>query len=237
VANDYFSFRQFTIYQNRSAFKVGTDGVLLGACAVLSGASSIFEIGTGTGLIAIMCAQRSEAHIIAIEPERNSFQQAVENSRSSKWSDRISVLNSDLLNFASQYEGKFDVIISNPPYFRGSLLNPDKVRASARHTFSLSSGDLLGGCEKLLNQEGNLQVILPYEEGTFFIAEAGGKGLYCNSIIKIKPVPEGKVIRLIMKFERVKRQTHEKFLTIETGTRHNYTEEYKEFTRDFYLKF
>lgn len=237
MANKYFEFKQFKIRQEESAFKVGTDGVLLGACTDLSGAASILDIGTGTGLIAIMCAQRSEADIFAIEPDHNSYLQAVVNVKACRWAERISVIESDLANYSSGQEKKFDIIISNPPFFRNSLLNPDKSKASARHSYSLSSDDLVRGSDTLLNKGGSLYMILPYEEGTLFIAEAGAAGLYCNSIIKVKPFPEGKVIRLIMKFERLKKQIREKFLTIETGTRHHYTEEYKELTKEFYLNF
>jgi tRNA1Val (adenine37-N6)-methyltransferase len=214
MANDYFSFRQFTIKQERSAFKVGTDSVLLGACADLSGTERILDVGTGTGLLAIMAAQRTGAIISAIEPDKDS----------------------DLLSFAYENEQKFDSILTNPPYFRDSLRNPDEKKSSARHAFSLSSDDILKGSSLLLKPSGSLQLILPYEEGTLFIAEASGYGFFCNRIIKVKPNPTGKVIRLIMKFERTKKPVHEKFLTIETGVRHQYTEEYKEVTKDFYLK-
>jgi tRNA1Val (adenine37-N6)-methyltransferase len=236
MANDYFSFRLFTIKQERSAFKVGTDSVLLGACADLSGTERILDVGTGTGLLAIMAAQRTGAIISAIEPDKDSFGQAVENALSCRWADRINVVHSDLLSFAYENEQKFDSILTNPPYFRDSLRNPDEKKSSARHAFSLSSDDILKGSSLLLKPSGSLQLILPYEEGTLFIAEASGYGFFCNRIIKVKPNPTGKVIRLIMKFERTKKPVHEKFLTIETGVRHQYTEEYKEVTKDFYLK-
>lgn len=237
MPNDYFRFKQFTIQQEKAAFKVGTDGVLLGACADLRGAGRILDIGTGTGLLAIMAAQRSGAAVIAIEPDYDSFIQAEENVNACPWPDRIKVINSDLNQIGNFTNEKFDTIITNPPYFRDSLLNPDVVKSSTRHSYSLSSEDILEASSILLTDRGNLQLILPYEVGAIFIAEAGVKGFYCNSIIKVKPNPAGSVIRLIMKFERTKRPVHEKFLTIETGTRHNFTEEYKEATKEFYLKF
>jgi len=237
MANDFFAFKEFTIHQNRPTFKVGTDGVLLGAVADTGDAEHVLDIGTGTGLIAIMCAQRSKAWITAIEPDKESFLQAVINARACRWSDRITVLNSDLQSFVPVSDNKFDLVVSNPPYFINSLLNPDMIKSATRHSFSLSASDILNGADLLLTEKGSLQLILPYDEGTLFIAEAAGAGFYCNSIIKIKPYPEGKIIRMIMKFERVKKTTYEKFLTIETGSRHSYTEEYKELTRNFYLKF
>jgi tRNA1Val (adenine37-N6)-methyltransferase len=237
MGNDYFRFKKFTISQDKTAFKVGTDGVLLGACADLSGVSRILDIGTGTGLVALMTAQRSEADIVAIEPEAASYLQALENVRDSPWPGRIEVVNTKFRTYTSEVNGKFDLIITNPPFFRDSLKNPDPARSAARHTDSLSSEEILEGTIALLNDNGSLQLILPYAEGNLFIAEANLFGLYCNRIIKVKPNPSGDVIRLILKFERVKKQLSEKFLTIETGIRHRYTEEYKDITKDFYLGF
>jgi tRNA1Val (adenine37-N6)-methyltransferase len=237
MANSYFNFRQFSIFQDKSVFKVGTDGVLLGACADIEGAERILDVGTGTGLIAIMAAQRSNANIVAIEPEVLSFHQASKNVINCKWKERIEVLNVGLNEFSAAFPEKFDLIISNPPFFRDSLKNPDPDKSAARHNDSLTSNDILHNAVELLNPEGNLQLILPYTEGTLFITEASQFGLFCTRIIKIKPFPSGEIIRLIMKFERIKKPVSESFITIETGSRHSYTEEYKELTKDFYLKF
>lgn len=237
MANSFFEFKKFVINQDKSAFKVGTDSVLLGSCADLTGARSILDIGTGTGLIALMAAQRSEADIVALEPDHDSFLQASENVNGSPWSDRIMVVNETFRNFRAEENNKFDVIITNPPFFRDSLKNPDAAKSAARHTDSLLPEEILGGTIMNLKDRGSLQLILPYVEGNIFIAEAQTFGLYCTRIIKIKPTPSGGIIRLILKFERVKRQLSEKFLTIETGIRHRYTEEYREITKDFYLGF
>jgi tRNA1Val (adenine37-N6)-methyltransferase len=235
MANNYFRFKQFTIVQEMSAFKVGTDGVLLGACADFTGAKRILDVGTGTGLLAIMAAQRSNAEIVAIEPEENSFAEACSNAGGSKWKERITVLNTRFQEFSSLHPEPFDIIISNPPYFRDSLKNPDEIKSSARHSDSLSSSEILEGVKSLLNTGGSLQLILPYAEGTLFIAEASLCGFYCTRILKIRPVPTAEIKRLILKFERQKKPVNEKFLTIETGTRHHYTQEFKEATKDFYL--
>ena len=237
MSNNYFIFKQFRINQKKSVFKVGTDGVLLGACADLTGGKRILDIGTGTGLIALMAAQRSKAAITAIEPEIKSYHEAYENAANSKWGDRIEVLNIGFCEYSAGIGEKFDVILSNPPYFRDSLKNPDPERSATRHSYSLNSYDILEGAGKLLKSDGSLQLILPYVEGTLFIAEASKYGFFCNRIIKIKPVPAGDIIRLIMKFERIRKPLKEKFLTIEAGPRHRYTEEYKEITKDFYLSF
>lgn len=236
MANNYFSFKQFTVCQDRCVFKVGTDGVLLGASADISGVSHILDIGSGTGLIALMLAQRCNAEIVAIETDRNSFGQACENAEKSKWSSRISVLNVSLQDYKPG-DRRFELIISNPPFFSDSLRNPDMIKAAARHNDHLSNKDLLEGTVRLLSDFGRLQVIMPYAEGNILIAEAQEYGLYCNNILKIKPLPTSEVRRLILTFSRQKQKTSEKFLTIEHGKRHEFTEEYKNLTKDFYLKF
>ncbi|MBK7628876.1 MAG: methyltransferase [Bacteroidales bacterium] len=236
MANSHFTFKEFTIFQEKAAFKVGTDGVLLGAVADAINRKYILDIGTGTGLITIMLAQRCEAEIVSIEPDYESFLQAEENVAKCKWRSRIKLINCDLQSFNPE-ERKFDLIVSNPPFFSDSLKNPDPRKSSARHNDSLSSADLLNGVAKLLNDGGIFQLIMPYVEGTIFIAEAQQYGLYCNKILKIKPLPTSDVRRLIMTFSRERLKLTEKILTIERGERHEFTDDYKALTKDFYLKF
>ncbi|HOU02323.1 MAG TPA: methyltransferase [Bacteroidales bacterium] len=236
MSNSYFSFKQFTIRQDRCAFKVGTDGVLLGASADTGGAQKILDIGTGTGLIALMLAQRCQAEITAIEPDKDSFGQACENVRNSKWQKRINIHNSSLQDF-NPGNLKYDLIVSNPPYFRDSLKNPDPAKAASRHNINLSENELLKGVSRLLEDTGKLQVIMPYAEGNIFIAEASDFGLFCIKIIKIKSLPTSDIRRLILTFSRTRQEAVKQFLTIEHGRRHEFTDEYKNLTKDFYLKF
>ena len=236
MANNYFSFKQFTIHQDKSAFKVGTDGVLLGASAEISGVKRILDIGSGTGLIAIMLAQRCDAEIVAIEPDHDSYIQICDNVNLCKWRSRIKVEHTDLQNY---YPGKvkFDLIVTNPPYFTESLKNPDPVKSATRHNDSLTSDEILKGVLRLMDDDGHLQIVMPYVEGNVFIAEAHRYGLYCNNILKIKPLPTTEIRRLILTFSRLRSKTTEKFLTIEHGRRHEFTEEYISVTKEFYLKF
>lgn len=236
MANNYFSFKQFTIHQEKAAFKVGTDGVLLGVIADTEGVRRILDIGTGTGLIAIMLAQKCNAEIVAIEPDNESYMQACDNVSQCKWSDRIIVEHTDIQSYNPGRE-KFDLIVSNPPYFTNSLKNPDPRKSSARHNDYLTSADLLTGVSKLLSDEGKFQLILPYVEGNVFIAEAQEYGFYCNSMLKIRPLPNMEVRRLVLTFSRKQSALSERFLTIEHGRRHEFTEEYINLTKDFYLKF
>jgi tRNA1Val (adenine37-N6)-methyltransferase len=235
MASNYFSFKQFTIHQDKAAFKVGTDGVLLGAAADVKAVRRILDIGSGTGLVAIMLAQRCDAEIVALEPYNDSFIQCRENVELCRWSDRIKVENTSL----QQYEDKqkFDLIVTNPPYYSGSMKNPDPGKAASRHNDSLSETDLLSNVSRLLQDSGRLQLILPAVEGYIFLAAAAGWGFYCNNLLKIRPLPSGEVRRLILTFSRQRGKPVEKFLTIESGSRHEYTEEYKRLTKDFYLNF
>jgi tRNA1Val (adenine37-N6)-methyltransferase len=236
MANNYFIFKEFTIFQDKSAFKVGTDGVLLGAIADVSNVKRILDIGSGTGVISIMLAQRSEAEIVSIEPDNASFIQACDNVRLCRWSGRIKVLNTNLQNFDHDME-KFDLIVTNPPYFSDSLKNPDPRKSSARHNDSLTSEDILTRVSKLLEDKGRFQLIMPYAEGNIFIAEARQYGLFCNNLVKIRPLPTTEIRRLILTFSMERLKVTEKYLTIERGRRHEFTEEYINLTKDFYLKF
>lgn len=235
IPNNYFNFKQFTVNQEKSAFKVGTDGVLLGAYIDVSGAESILDIGSGSGLVSLMLAQRCEADITAIEPDQDSYRQTCENSEHSPWRDRIKVIQTDLQNYYPG-EGRFDLLVSNPPYFNESLKNPDPRKSAARHNDSLSSEELLKGVMRLINDNGRFQLILPYVEGNIFIAEAHLYGLYCNDILKIRPLPGAEIRRLILTFARERKVPAERFLTIEHG-RHEYTDDYINLTKEFYLKF
>lgn len=236
MANNYFNFKEFSVFQEKSAFKVGTDGVLLGAISDFKGRNRILDIGTGTGLIALMAAQRCDGLITAIEPDEESFAEASENVSGSKWSNRIKVINTDLQSYFPDEE-KFDLIVSNPPYFSNSLKNPDSRKSASRHNDALTTKELLKGVARLLCKDGIFQLIMPYAEGNIFIAEAPQHGLYCNKILKIKPLPTSEIRRLILTFSREKIRVKESFLTIERGARHEFTEEYKSLTKDFYLKF
>jgi tRNA1Val (adenine37-N6)-methyltransferase len=235
MANNYFSFKQFTIYQDKSVFKVGTDGVLLGAVTDITGVRSILDIGSGTGLISIMLAQRSDAAITTIEPDLESYIQTTENVSRCNWNNRIKVEHTDLQKFNPAL-GNFDLIITNPPYFSGSLKSPDPRKSATRHNDSLTSVELIENVVKLLNDEGRFQLIMPYAEGNIFIAGANKYGLYCNNILKIRPLPNSEIRRLILTFSRIRKKPVEKFLTIEHG-RHQFTEDYINLTKDFYLKF
>lgn len=253
-----FYFKQFSIRQDKCSMKVGTDGVLLGAWAeqspeALQKAGSapvkILDIGTGTGLIAIIMAQKySRAAgpavnftIDAIDSDEASCLQAKENAEASGFSGKISVKHQSLLRFSENAAAhSYDLIISNPPFFHNSLKSPDNARNQARHSdFSgLSAENLVASALKLLGREGAFCLVLPKTEGESFIAGAEKTGLYCNKLTKVFPKPAKGCTRMLMQFHRYKKQLAETILTIETGKEPNdFSEEYKLLMREFYLNF
>jgi len=235
MANDYFQFKQFTIQQSSAAFKVTTDSVLLGSWADFTNAKTILDIGTGTGLLALMAAQRSNAQITAIEPDEMSFCQAKFNISASPWLGRVFLFNYSLQEFVISANTHFDAIITNPPFFTRSLINPDPRKAMTRHTGTLSSEFLLSASAKLLEKSGNLHIVLPVTEGNTFIEIAQSFGLFCHRSLRIKTTPSQSPKRLLMSFGHTEVFPEELSLVVEKGQRHYYSDEYKVLTHDFYL--
>ena len=229
-----FKFKQFEIAQELTAMKVGTDGVLLGAWANLTHAKHILDIGTGTGLIALMCAQRQNNAIIdAIEIDPDAAQQAAGNFNNSKWQRRLNLIHTDFNNFHAGK--KYDVIISNPPYFDEQYENPDSQRNMARHTATLSLKTLIKKSKKLLKDDGNIQLILPADKLSQLHQIIEQEKLYLNKICYVKGHKNTKIKRILVKISGLYTKPEEQQLIIEKS-RHNYTDDYIYLTRDFYLK-
>ena len=232
-----FTFKQFHIDHSRCAMKVGTDGTLLGAWATMPANGRILDIGTGTGLIAIMAAQRtSEAKITAIDIDEDCVLQAQENIAASPWPDRIEVIHSALQEFDASE--KFDVIISNPPYFIDSQLSPDAARSTARHTTTLPFNELVTGVRRLLADGGHFSLILPPTEMERFRSAARGV-MFVVRECHVWSTPTSGVRRIMAEFqaEPPAELTVVEKIVIEEKGRHEYSEEYRTLTRDFYLKF
>lgn len=232
----FFRFKQFSIHQELCAMKVGTDGVLLGAWTNVSNGSSILDIGTGTGLVAIMLAQRTSASIDAIDIDNGACLQAEENVKQSPWKNNISVIHSPLQLFAMEAQKIYDIIVTNPPYFTNALKTPNEQRNLARHNDSLSITDILQGVNKLLNPAGRFVIILPYIEAQLFIVESAMYHLYCNKKLVIKTLPTKKPTRIIMEFSKRRTKLVEDELSI-YHSENIYTEDYKELTKDYYINF
>lgn len=233
-----FTFKQFHIDHSRCAMKVGTDGTLLGAWAALPPhAKKILDIGTGSGLIAIMAAQRHPtAKITAIDIDKDCVMQATENAVASPWAERIEVIESLLQEYSP--EEKFDVIISNPPYFADSMHSPDKQRTTARHTASLSFKELTEGVLRLLADDGLFAVILPTAESELLLSASRGR-LFTWRRCEVWSTPESGARRIMLELKREppKDLAQKEKIIIEQGGRHVYSEEYKALTADFYLNF
>lgn len=236
-----FTFKQFTISQDRCAMKVGTDGVLLGAWARIARSRHILDIGTGTGLVALMAAQRSKADIVAIDLDAEAVVQAAENVAASPWAERIQVFEADareLANsefIASNPELLFDAILCNPPFFENSLKSPDAARSMARHTDTLSFDELACNAAHLLAPKGELSVVIPYDRAHDMTVSAACQGLFATRQTIVVPVQGGKPKRILMAFT-AEGAAH----TMETlyihDAQHQYTDEYKRLVSDFYLK-
>jgi tRNA1Val (adenine37-N6)-methyltransferase len=236
MPNNYFQFKQFRIEQNHAAMKVGTDGVLLGSWFDVSRASRILDIGTGTGLIALMAAQRCKATIEAIDIDEGAIKDAAFNFSQSPWADRLHAHWVSLGNYVLQFPEKYDTIVSNPPYFVNGNPSENKQKARARHTGTLTYAELFRGVAGLLNPEGTFSAILPVSSLTPFKAEAANYRLFQSKLVMVKPKPSKAAARVLveMKFEAFSEKTET--LTLETEIHHEYSPECKELFSDFYLK-
>lgn len=237
MSNSYFQFKQFTIQQEGCAMKVGTDGVLLGAWTDCQSAHRILDIGTGTGLIALMLAQRSEATIIGIEINECAVEQAKKNIQKSPWSSRIDIQHISFQDYLQQTTPSFDLIVSNPPYFDKSLKSPSKERSIARHTDTLTFEEILEGCKALLNENGRLCLILPFQEGKKLLSKAIIDRWYCVRETSVIPREGTAPKRLLISLSLQEGSCKYSELMIETDKRHAYSAAYIELTKDYYLKF
>jgi tRNA1Val (adenine37-N6)-methyltransferase len=236
--NSYFKFKQFIILQDRCAMKVGTDGVLLGAWCSANGTNAL-DIGTGTGVVAIMLAQRnSRLNVVGIEIDEDAAMQASKNMKHSPWDKRLSCLHSDFRTFSNNTSQKFDLIVSNPPYFIDSLKGPIDTRNVARHADELPYLDLMRGVDQILNTNGIFSLVMPYVEGNLFIATASEYGLHCTRKTNVYSKKGKNIKRLLLEFKRTPADTlRESQLYIEGEELNSFTPEYQALTKDFYLKF
>jgi len=217
--------------------KVGTDGVLLGAWVDVGGVKRVLDVGTGTGLIALMLAQRNrEAIIDAVDIDKHACEQAAENVKASPWPDRIKVVHSSFDGFATDRKNGYDLIVCNPPYFIDSKRPEDRKRRIARHADELTLDSLFRSGAKLLEEHGKLGVIFPYADRNVVIQTAEKQGLYPEKILNVRHDAESNLVRVLISFSKeAEKNVQISELEIETGTRHNYTEEFAALVRDFYL--
>lgn len=236
-ATGTFYFKHFGVKDDRSTMKVGTDAVLLGAAVDVAGAASILDIGTGCGVIALMLAQRSDALIEAIDIDEESVKQAKENVVKSPWKERINVINVSLQDYADVCSKKYDLIVSNPPYFSNSLKSPSQRRNLSRHDHSLRYDDLIRIASQILNPNGSFWVILPEAKCEEFIQKAGQNNLFPSKLLYIIPKPNRNIQLVIIRFDKCS-VVAPVIQTLHIKNENNsYSKEYKNLTGEFYLDF
>ncbi len=231
-----FHFKKFEVEQIGAAHPVGTDSVLLGAWADVSGAERVLDIGTGTGVVALIVAQRANPTLmgLALEIHPPSAALARRNFAASPWADRLQVVEMSVQDFAQSTKHQFDLIVSNPPFFSERTVSPDPERRLGRHTATLPPGDLLEAAGRLLAPRGRFCVVLPALEGQRLCELAVPLGLYWTKITRVRSRPEKPVERWLIQFERDPYPFEQAELLIyEQGER--YSEAFRALTGDFYL--
>ena len=216
--------------------KVGIDGVLLGVWSCIENTTHILDIGTGTGLIALMLAQRTTSFVDSIDINPNAFEQASENIRISPWANRVKVQEISLQDFAVKANQHYDLIVSNPPYFVNSLKAPAEDRTTARHTDSLTHEELISNSISLLKPLGRICIILPVKEAGLCKNYALSKGLFCRKEVRVIPKPNSEAKRILMEFGLQDCQNDVSELVIESDIRHHYSDEFSLLAKDFYLR-
>ena len=232
-----FIFKEFEVNQDQCAMKIGTDAVLLGAWTNLDeNPFSILDIGSGTGILALMLAQRSQADLIdAIEIDDQAYEQCVSNFENSPWSDRLFCYHASLEEFVDEIEDKYDLIISNPPFYSEDFKTGSSQRDLARFTDALPFDHLLDSVSRLLSEDGTFTVVIPFKEENQFKLLASEVNLFANRILHIKGSPSSEIKRSLIEFSFRESETEIDELIIETA-RHQYTQDYINLTKDFYLK-
>ncbi len=233
-----FQFKQFTVHQDRCAMKIGTDAVLLGAwCPIDNQPFSVLDIGSGTGILSLMIAQRSHAtQIDALEIDEDAYEQCVENFENSSWSDRLFCFHAGLDEFVDEPEDEYDIIISNPPFYSENFKTNDSQRDLARFQDAMPFEDLIEAADLLLSENGIFAVIIPFKEEENFIDFCAKVELYPIKITHVKGAYNTPIVRSLLAFKRFELPILTADELVIEISRHEYTNAYIELTKDFYLK-
>lgn len=233
-----FQFKQFTVQQDRCAMKVGTDGVLLGAwCPIDNNPFSVLDIGAGTGILSLMLAQRSHAEQIdALEIDEDAYEQCVENFEASPWSDKLFCYHAGLDEFIDEPEDEFDIIISNPPFYAEDFKTNNEQRDLARFQEALPFEDLIEAADLLLSENGIFAVIIPFKEEEHFIDLCAEAELFPIKVTRVKGTHNTPIVRSLLAFKRYELPVLEADELVIEISRHEYTDDYINLTKDFYLK-
>jgi tRNA1Val (adenine37-N6)-methyltransferase len=233
-----FQFKQFSVNQDQTAMKIGTDGVLLGAWTPIdNNPKSVLDLGTGTGIIALMLAQRCDAEQIdALEIDENAYEQAVENFEGSPWGDRLFCFHAGLDEFIDDPEDEYDLIVSNPPFFSEDYRSANEQRDLARFQEAMPFEELVEAADLLLSENGIFSVIIPFNEEDRFIELCAEVELFPIKVTRVKGTQNTKIVRSLLAFKRYELSVLTADELVIEISRHEYTPEYISLTKDFYLK-
>ncbi|MGV9003330.1 tRNA1(Val) (adenine(37)-N6)-methyltransferase [Flavobacterium sp.] len=233
-----FHFKQFTVQQDKCAMKIGTDSVLLGAwCPIDNKPYSVLDIGTGTGILSLMLAQRSDAQQIdALEIDEEAYEQSVENFETSPWSDRLFSFHAALDEFIDEPEDEYDIIISNPPFYAEDYKTDNSQRDLARFQEAMPFEDLIEAADLLLSENGIFAVIIPFKEEERFINLCGELELFPIKVTRVKGTSTTEIKRSLLAFKRYELSVLMADELVIESNRHEYTDDYINLTKDFYLK-
>ena len=233
-----FKFKQFAVNQDRCAMKIGTDAVLLGAwCPIDNNPKAILDIGAGTGILALMLAQRTNAdQIDALEIDEEAYEQCVENFEGSPWADKLFCYHAGLDEFVDDPEDEYDLIISNPPFYSEDFKTSDEQRDLARFQDAMPFEDLIEAADLLLSENGTFAVVIPYKEEDRFIELCAEYELYPVKATRVKGSHKTPIVRSLLAFKRFELSVLTADELVVEINRHEYTDDYINLTQDFYLK-
>lgn len=233
-----FKFKQFAINQDRCAMKIGTDAVLLGAwCPIDNNPKAILDIGAGTGILALMLAQRTNAdQIDALEIDEEAYEQCVENFEGSPWADKLFCYHAGLDEFVDDPEDEYDLIISNPPFYSEDFKTENEQRDLARFQDAMPFEDLIEAADLLLSEDGLFAVVIPYKEEDRFIELCAEYELYPVKATRVKGSHKTPIVRSLLAFKRFELSVLTADELVVEINRHEYTDDYINLTQDFYLK-
>lgn len=231
MSNSYFSFKQFEVFHDHCAMKVGTDGVLLGAWTITDDAKRILDVGAGSGLIALILAQHSLATVDGVEIDKEAAKQATENVFNSPWACRVHIFEQDFKKYSN---GFYDLIVSNPPYFKNALKASNKERNIARHAETLSYEDLVGNSAQMLLPEGRLAVVLPFESANEFENICWQNKLYLSKYCEVSSIEGQPPKRVLLEFSFHRSIIERSSIAIHTFE-HKLTRIFSALTSDLYL--
>lgn len=238
MANCIFQFKHFAVWSHIGGFKVGTDAVLLGAWADVSKSDSIIDIGSGTGVLALMLAQRTNASITAVELNTNAASQAEYNFQRAPFG-RFNLRNEALQDFAKTCDRKFDHVVCNPPFFQFSSKPISDTLQNAKHTDSLEPSELIACSAMFTSNQGRLSLVIPYSDQNYWIELAGSEGFYPRKKLFVRPAPEFDYKRVLIEFGKSEGPCKDQNLTLEEGEADHrcYTSEFQEMMKDYFIRF